>query len=97
MLILEEPCDIPEHKNQGYTLPVFDLDKNGNPISKPGNGNRVLFYGCVGCDDDKYNELMPACPEDHRELRYFSPNWVGCRACNRYVAISEKFNRLQPA
>lgn len=98
MVILLEPCKKTEHEEFGYTRLVFTLDQKQNPIPKPENGKRVLFYGCLGCDDDRYKELIPQCPESHRPYRYFSQNTnryfsqnrIGCHACDHYVSINRK-------
>ena len=87
MVILDEPCAIKEHENLGYSRPVFDLDKDLIPIPKPENGDRVLFFGCLGCDNDRYSELMPNCPKDHSPYRYFSALYIGCHQCDSFVQI----------
>ena len=90
MVILLEPCEKTEHEGFGFTNPVFNPDQKQTRYPRPENGDRVLFFGCVGCDDDQYRELMPLCPEKHRPWRYFSQNSIGCRACDHYVAINQR-------
>ena len=87
MVKLEKPCEVSEHKMYGFTFLSFDLNTNEEPIPKSENNDRILFFGCTGCDDDLYYKLLPNCPKFHHPYRYYANDQIGCRACAIYVTI----------
>lgn len=81
-LLTVKPCANPEHRDLGYTQLVFRLDEGDNPQPRFANG-RVLFFGCVGCNHERWASMMPNCPTDHRPYRSWSMEKARCWACNQ--------------
>ena len=73
-----EPCRKRGHENRAYTFAL--TPRTDDPAE------RVLYFGCVGCSDEKFRALIPRCPESHRPYRYWTQDAnqtsiAGCHAC----------------
>ena len=72
------PCRKRGHEKGAYTFVL--TPRTDDPEE------RVLYFGCVGCSDEKFRALMPRCPESHRPYRYWTQDAdqtpiAGCHAC----------------
>ena len=73
-----EPCRKQGHEKGGYTFLV--IPRRDDPEE------RVLYFGCTGCSEERSRELTPRCPESHRPYRYWTQDadqtpMAGCHAC----------------
>ena len=82
MPIPTETCTNQDHRDLGFSYIVYP--KTDDPKE------RVLFFGCIGCWDDRFTQKFPDCPEKHRPYRFSNSFNEGCHACRTYQPVQKQ-------
>lgn len=83
-------CPKAEHRQLGFSRMIVAKGPQGEPLSRFANG-QILFYGCVGCQQEKATAQVEACTPQHNphhDLEFVENSTTGnpvifpiCRLC----------------